>query len=301
MRASLIRALIGLSAGAGLVLLTACFTSDSQQVPDAALDVGTGQGSFDAAPEAAVADSGVVDAPPEVATEAAVEDAAAESSAPDGEPMEASAGDDATGPCDSSCPVGTPCITPTDCVTLYCNSSHLCESKPSGISCSNDVECTSNVCLNEPGGSANKVCCSSACPMQSKDTCGNTGYCWYTGRICETWNNLTPCHTCSGSTLTTSHCSGGNNNMINPGACAPGGTSAPCPNNLACADAYSCLTVCSVTGTAPAGTSVGCAAGTYCDTVPSTPVCSNTRKAPTTPCNNSFECASGTCASGKCG
>ena len=31
---------------------------------------------------------------------------------------------------------------------------------------------------------------------------------------------------------------------------------------------------CSVTGTAPTGTSVGCVAGFYCDTVPSTPTCS---------------------------
>jgi hypothetical protein len=299
-----VRALVSL-VGAGIVLLPGCFSSDSGAPPDAAIDVGFPLGTPDAAQEAAMADSGRPDAAPleaaaEAASDDAADDATTEGGPPDAEPMEASGGDDGGG--------GIPCNTATDCVvTQSCSSSHICITRPNGQQCfgatpaAANAQCTSNVCLNEPGGSANQLCCATACPAQSKDTCGNTGACWYTGGLCETWNNLTPCHTCSGSTLTTSHCDGGNNNAHNPGACAPGGTSAPCPNNMMCANAYSCMAACSVTGTAPAGTSVGCVAGYYCDTVPATPTCSNTPKATNTPCNNNFECMSQTCTGGKCG
>lgn len=74
------------------------------------------------------------------------------------------------------------------------------------------------------------------------------------------------------------------------------GTSGACANDFSCADGTSCNTACTATGTAPNGMSSGCAAGFYCDTVPATPVCSNTLKAPGATCNNSYECMNGTCS-----
>lgn len=191
-----------------------------------------------------------------------------------------------------SCPIGQPCLTPNDCVTLACSSSHLCIGKSNGSSCTNGVECTTGQCLSVQGGGGS-VCCATACATQAPDTCGTTGECLFNGQSCALYQNNTHCHSCSVSTLTTSTCNGA-------GACNAGGSPQACSGNLLCASGTSCLTACGVNGTAPNATSTGCVAGYYCDTVPTTPTCSNVKKSTLATCNNNFECQNGTCNSGKC-
>jgi hypothetical protein len=255
---------------------------------DAAADV-TADVAADAAPEAAP--DAAADAAPDV-------DAGAASHCYDGVMDGDETGVDCGGAtCNAIgkvCPVGQPCVGPQDCITLDCDSSHLCAARPNGFTCTASVQCASNVCLAQQGGGP-LLCCVSACPTQPPDTCGTTGQCSPTGKDCAVYYNNTTCHACTGSTLATGHCNG----SIDGGACVPT-TSNACPGNLLCGSSTACLATCSVSGSPPNGTSVGCVAGYYCDTVPSQATCNNALKATSAACKNGFECASGTCAGGAC-
>lgn len=132
-----------------------------------------------------------------------------------------------------------------------CNGSGTCVSnqRPNGQSCNGPGDCISGFCVNS--GSGSRVCCNSACPGQSADSCGFDGTCG--GGNCRRHRG-NPCGTarCSGGNLTERGTCDGNGRCnqrstpCRPFLCELGGTRCqqPCDQarpGEACAPGFFCF------------------------------------------------------------
>lgn len=234
----------------------------------------SGADSGSSSGDSSVADSSMPDA----------HDAAPESSVTDTGVMEAAAEGGANG---SACTVGS------QCGTGHCSNDGVCCDQACTGNC---MACTAalkgtgsdGTCGNVKAGSAPVP--ASQCAAAAMSTCGLDGFCNGSG-ACQDWATGTIClaPVCSANMQTTA------STCTAPLTCTAG-TTTSC-SNFACSGT-ACGTSCSVTGTPPAGTSTGCIASAYCDTVPSPAVCATTLKATGATCNNDFECLNGTCTGG---
>jgi hypothetical protein len=164
----------------------------------------------------------------------------------------------------------TTCATSTDCDTgFYCNGGSCAAVLADGTACTSNAACSSSVCGVAGTGNCCHMACSTTDLTCGATACGGTGACTYppTTTSCGTAS-------CSGNMLTPSACNG-------TGTCAAG-TPAACPNHLKCANATSCLAMCSL--------STDCASGFYCSSNACVPVL-----APGTACTSNASCGSGAC------
>jgi hypothetical protein len=185
-----------------------------------------------------------------------------------------------------SCPGGFICASTTACKTS-CASAGDCASQPStcsggacmsqggpGAPCSNNSQCTSNLC----GVAGTGNCCSASCTTGG--TCGASGC--NTSGACVYPSSSTRCgsSSCSGSTFTPAgSCNGsGSCTAGTPGACAGG---------FICVDSTSCKTLC--------GTDTDCASSNYCTSGSCVAKLANG-----TACGGDNQCLTGVCADGFC-
>ena len=171
----------------------------------------------------------------------------------------------------SGCANGKACSIGTDCATGFC-SGNTCSARPAGASCSANAQCASAVCgINGTGN-----CCTAAC--STAGTCGATacdgsGACVYpgTGVACGT-------PSCSAAIFTPNFCDGA-------GSCHTGSPAA-CPNNLVCASATACVTMC--------GSDPDCVSGYYCGSG------CQPQQAVGATCTLGDQCLNGNCVDGYC-
>jgi hypothetical protein len=152
--------------------------------------------------------------------------------------------------------------------------------KKPGETCMGNSECTFPICL---GG----FCCSETCDSPDAGACSASATCSGDGGACQYTTDTCSESLCSGSTLTMNTQCDGN------GKCA-GGTPAACPNNLTCADGFSCNGSCGKDDTK----CVPDSPGFYCDGI-GMGTCQQ-KKGAGVSCAKNHECANDTCVDSYC-
>jgi hypothetical protein len=144
-----------------------------------------------------------------------------------------------------------------------------------GADCSNNSQCTSNICGVNGSGKCCSTLCATSATVCTASGCDGAGACIYPrGVSCGA-------DFCNGGSLTMSACNGA-------GTCLAG-ASAPCPNHFQCMNGTACNTQC--------GVATDCQSGYYCAASQCVP------KLAVGPCTNNSICISGFCdiaGSGNC-
>jgi hypothetical protein len=167
------------------------------------------------------------------------------------------------------CANGKMCGAGQDCASGHCPA-NSCAPKPPGMGCTSNSQCASGLCGTNGSGN----CCSAACTGGSCGAtgCDGSGACVYPGA-----SVACGAQSCSAAVSTRHLCDG-------TGGCQT--DTAPCANNLVCASATSCLSMC--------GGDPDCVSGYYCSSG------CQPKQAGGATCTLGGECISGSCVDGFC-